>query len=121
MSRNNYICFTSYESERTTVRLLKASHAHWFVYQVEMCPDTGEFHLQGMAHANNGSYWKPLLTAAIHISKTIDPAASYKYCTKEETRVKGQNPVEYGDRPKLRGRPTEHRVLVKDLYDYTPE
>lgn len=99
--------------------MLKASRADWYTYQVEMCPDTGEFHCQGMAHCGKQSAWSPFLSGSAWIKRCINPERAFKYVTKLDTRISG--PYEEGKRPNFRhgkGRARD-AVTVDDAVTFT--
>lgn len=71
------------------------------VYQPEICPTSGRWHLQGYAQFES--------TKRLSQLKAIDPTAhwevargsvdqNFEYCTKQESRAPGYSPVQHGER-----------------------
>jgi len=84
----------------------------WAIGQLEKCPTTGKVHIQGMAWAKTQSRWGQLKKLC-HIEKCFKPVDSIKYCTKEDTRVRG--PYEKGKRPtfNVKGQKLKNMELLK--------
>lgn len=96
MSYRNW-CFTSYEEnpipydEHTMDTLVE---------QREQCPKTNKLHWQGCIKFRRGhefTWVKKLLGSTCHIERAHDWNASVKYCTKNETRVPGTQPLLHGN------------------------
>lgn len=86
----------------------------WILAQVEMCPNSGLLHIQGMlkmSFAVRFNIIKDILGDQAHIEACKDPKASIAYCSKEDSRIDG--PFEYGERPKYT--PSEKAMSNKEL------
>lgn len=94
--------FTSFAAEINIDR----NAVKYAIYQREVAPDTGREHWQGYVILNNpqrmtavkGVIGDP--TAHLEIAKG-NPEQNHKYCTKEESRKEGTEPVEIGQLVKL--------------------
>lgn len=77
------------------------------VYQVEQAPTTGQVHVQGFIHFlsnQRGSAVKRIVGNSAHVEKANGTAAQNRdYCTKDDTRLGGTEPWEYGDCPATAG------------------
>lgn len=88
-------CWTEHNLEE---QWMYSVHASYLVFQLEQCPETGNFHYQGFIqfHARKRfSTVRKLLGRATHIEKmrgTAEEASNY--CKKPESRMDG--PYEYG-------------------------
>lgn len=84
------------------------------VYQIERAPTTGQLHLQGFIHFSRnkrGSAVKRLIADTAHLEAAKGTAAQNKdYCTKDETRLEGTEPWEYGDCP---GKPGARQDILR--------
>lgn len=72
--------------------------------QLEKAPETGALHVQFYVSCTPKIRFdtlKAILGDTVHLEACIDPAASWEYCTKEETRVIG--PKTKGSKPTGKG------------------
>lgn len=70
-------------------------HCYQYAYQLERA-DSGTLHLQGVISCKRQRRWTSFaLPDGIHWEKVSNLVAAYKYCTKEETRVKGPYTFNY--------------------------
>lgn len=91
--QSKYWCFTSYELDELPTHLGAAigdGRITWYIYQPEICPETGRLHAQGYAvfkskvRQNTASN----ILGGCHVSKRKGTHKQAKeYCTKEATRA----------------------------------
>lgn len=82
--------------------------SEWVVYlcgQYEKAPSTGQLHFQGYVHGRTAiglqSLKKELGLTTVHLEvRRGTHAEARAYCTKEESRAPGQDPLELGDPPR---------------------
>lgn len=107
MAQSRNWCFTQHVDLDTEILLgapeIDPRSCSFLVAQLERCPTTAQVHWQGYCH-----FSKNMRLAAL---KKLAPTAHWepckgnseqniKYCTKEESRVPGTEPVTYGEPPK---------------------
>lgn len=98
MPRAKFWCFTSFKDEppQWSKEILS-----YLTYQRERCPNTQRLHWQGyLALHRSGSrrIVRDFLGVGVHIA-SANSAKAIDYCHKEESRVPGTQPVEFGERP----------------------
>lgn len=84
-------------------------HLRYMVYQLEECPTTGRIHYQGYAEFTLSLAMSTVKSAlgdpAVHLEgRRGSQADAIAYCTKEDTRLPGTEPFEYGTPAKDRTR-----------------
>lgn len=102
-------CFTIH-GEQDDLSALKATMVDpkWGRYgmcQLEQCPSTGRFHLQGflcLPRAQRLSFVKGIHATAHWEIARGSLEANEAYCSKETTRVPGSAPTTWGERPENR-------------------
>ena len=91
--------------------------ASFYAYQIES-GENGVHHIQGIVHFKSARIWPKRWWPRAHIEVVKNFKAAYKYCTKEDTRVKG--PFIAGDYPQ-QGRRTDLEKLANSIIiDKTP-
>lgn len=98
MSRLRNWCFTSYDLENLVVPD-ETPDFRYCVYQVETCPETGRWHIQGYIEFKKALHMakvKELLRdPAVHLeARRGTRAQARQYCMKEDSRV--VEPIEFG-------------------------
>lgn len=99
--------------------LVNIKQCLFFVAQKEKCPRTGRLHFQGYARFSNQvslcalKKWLP--TAHWELSKGSEEQ-NIKYCTKDESRAEGEEPLTFGDavQPGKRTDLAQVRQIIED-------
>lgn len=105
-------CFTVYRDGVTVDvisdiarRLVEKDAFENIICQVEQCPETGRFHIQGycqlVTKKRMAQVKEILCENTAHLEVARDPGASWDYCGKEDSRVAG--PWSRGSRPGKKG------------------
>lgn len=92
---------------------LKLDDYQYLIYQVEKGKE-GTEHIQAFIYYKNPRVWPKKKYPTAHIEKAKSFQASIKYCSKEDTRVRG--PYEFGEKPE-QGRRTDLEDLAKKIID----
>lgn len=101
MTARNW-CFTSFKDAVA----LDEECVKYAVYQREIAPDTKKEHWQGFFVANNPIRFKKAKSIVKDETAHVEqckgtPDQNIAYCTKEESRKPGTEPIEIGDRSKI--------------------
>lgn len=94
-------------------QLLDGFFADYAYGQLEQCPTTGKFHLQGLLYYRTsvrGSHFKSMASWCKGLP-TPEAGPWKKYCSKEETGV--SVPVSVGTQPKSLGEPIDYETVLK--------
>lgn len=89
----------------------------YIVYQKEACPKTGKLHLQGYVEFNKPMTWKMVIAmggawAHMHLEQRMgNQEEARDYCMKEDTRVPGTEPIEWG----VMAKSGQKRTMVEDM------
>lgn len=78
----------------------------YMVFQEELAPDTGTYHLQGYIRFDRRKTFAVVQEAFGDLSPHLEvakgtPVQNREYCTKDSSRLPGSQPYEYGVCPKL--------------------
>lgn len=114
--RRDYIIVINNPSEEEEKALVNDNY-RYLVYQIEKGGNSGTEHLQGYIYYENAVVFpkKRGWAARAHIEAAKKGiAANRKYCTKEETRVRG--PFEYGATP-AQGNRTDLNEIAERIID----
>ncbi len=109
MSQSRMWCFTIH-GEQEDLQALKSvmvdpKWGRYGICQLEQCPLTGRFHLQGflcLPRAQRLSFVKGIHATAHWEIARGSLEQNEAYCTKEESRVPGSAPTTWGERPENR-------------------
>lgn len=100
ISKRKHLCFTWNNYKETDVLLLidvLNKYCDKYCFQKEIGDETKTPHLQGTLSFKSPMRWTELkLPKCIHWEATKDVSASYFYCEKEDTRMKGTMPYKFG-------------------------
>lgn len=93
-------CFTMYRTDAPEFK----DGMTYLIFQREKCPSTGREHWQGYVYFKSLKTMSAVKTAlndnTVHLEKAKGtPEQNKVYCTKEETRLPGTMPKEYGTLP----------------------
>lgn len=79
------------------------AEVRYICFQREIAPSSGTRHLQGYAYSDSArsvSAWQAIIGRGAHIERARGtPEQCRDYCTKEETREEGTEPIEWGELP----------------------
>lgn len=112
MSRARAVAFTLNNPEQSDSDHLRDEYVNgrieYCIYQFEVGTNGGTRHIQGYARAKSArtlEQWKSVIGRRAHIEFARGtPQQNIRYCTKDETREPGSDPIEHGDRPNQGGR-----------------
>jgi len=96
-------CFTSFTCTAEPARALLVAERdiQYFIYQEEVCPETGRAHLQGYIYLRRKrslGFVRRILEA--HWERRLGTHQEAKaYCSKLESRAQNTTPIEFGEEP----------------------
>lgn len=108
-------CATSFDVDRELD--FSERDVRYAIWQKEKCPDTGRIHYQLYLEGSRPhrfKKWKEIVGHDAHIEEARKPReACIKYCSKEATRVEGEEWHEFGERDVNKGGrpPTKEEAL----------
>lgn len=98
------------EEEEETFRR-HATECQYAIYQIEE-GEQGTPHIQGCVYYKNARVWPKKLFPRAHINREKVKGALFRYCQKDETRVRG--PYEFGEAPE-QGERSDLKALKDEI------
>lgn len=104
--------FTAYRDPKDGINeAYQLGHCTYSVWQEEICPTTQRRHWQGyieLDRRRSQGDVKRIIGGEPHVERARSPERAREYCTKEDTRAPGAEPVEVGEfRGRQQGRRTD--------------
>lgn len=88
------------------------TECQYAIYQIEKGEKEGTPHIQGCIYYKNPRIWPKKIFPRAHINREKVKGALFRYCQKDETRVRG--PYEFGEAPE-QGERTDLKEVKEDI------